>query len=116
MFRRPALSVQFLLVAFSASLLVAIAAAQAPAAAPAAPAGAIPAPIVNARTVFLANGGADGGLFPEPFSGDPNRGYFRLLDQLKSAGKYDLVSDPSQADLVMEIQLFAPNGPREGAK
>jgi hypothetical protein len=102
MFRRV-----FSLVIVSASLL---AAAQTPTDV------TIPAPILNAKTVFLANGGADGGLFPEPFSGDPNRGYFTLLSQLKSTARYDLVSDPAQADLVMEIQLTAPNGPHQGSK
>jgi hypothetical protein len=117
MFCRTAfLSLSLLVVTLS--LLVSTALAQGPAqeALPSAPASSIPAPILNARAVFLANGGADGGLFPEPFSGDPNRGYFTLLSQLKSAGKYDLVSDPGQADLVMDIQLTAPNGPRQGGK
>jgi hypothetical protein len=77
---------------------------------------AIPSAIVIAKAVFVSNGGSDGGLFPEPFSGDPNRGYFTLFQQLKAMGRYELVSDPSQADLVMEIQLHAPNGPRVPAK
>lgn len=75
----------------------------------------IPPAILNAKTVFLANGGADGGLFPEPFSGDPNRAYFGLYTQLSSA-TFQLVPDPSQADLVMEIHLVAPNGPKDTAK
>jgi hypothetical protein len=108
----------FVILCASVSAAAPIAAAQASGASPAPSASsvAIPAPIANARTVFLANGGADGGLFPEPFSGDPNRAWFGLVGQLKSAGRYDLVSDPSQADLVMEIQLSAPNGPRQGGK
>lgn len=111
---------RLLLSLISAALagFVQLAAAQTPASGHTQGAGAIsiPAPILNAKAVFLGNGGADGGLFPEPFSGDPNRGYFALLDQFKSSGKYDLVSDPSQADLVMEILLTAPNGPRQGGK
>ncbi len=117
MFRSPP---RLHLVVLSASLLAVTrpALAQDPAAGAAASAAAIgvPTPILNARTVFLANGGADGGLFPEPFSGDPNRAYFALVTHLKSAARYDLVPDPSQADLVMQIQLAAPNGPREPAK
>jgi len=80
------------------------------------PASPVPAAIVSAKTVFLANGGADGGLFPEPFSGDPNRGYFSLYSQLKAMGKYELVGDPAHADLVMNIALVAPLGPRNDAK
>jgi hypothetical protein len=117
MFCRTAFPSRWLLVVIS-SLLVGTAVAQGPVqeAVPGVSASSIPVPILNARAVFLANGGADGGLFPEPFSGDPNRGYFSLLGQLKSAGKYELVSDPGQADLVMDIQLTAPNGPRQGGK
>jgi hypothetical protein len=120
MFRRVASPSLLNLVVLSASLLAVTQPVfgQDPAAgtATSAAAIAIPTPILNARTVFLANGGADGGLFPEPFSGDPNRAYFALLTHLKSAARYDLVPDPSQADLVMQIQLAAPNGPREPAK
>ena len=76
----------------------------------------VPPAISSAKTVFLANGGADGGLFPEPFSGDPNRGYFSLYTQLKAMGKYDLVDDPSQADLVVNISLVAPTGPHNDQK
>ena len=77
---------------------------------------AVPPAIAAAKTVFLSNGGADGGLFPEPFTGDPNRGYTTLYNQMKAAGHYQLVSDPSDADLVMELHLLAPPGPRQGAK
>jgi len=35
---------------------------------------------------------------------------------LKSSGKYELVSDPSDADLVLEIQLTALNGPTRASK
>jgi hypothetical protein len=76
----------------------------------------VPQAILSAKRVFLANGGADGGLFPEPFSGDPNRGYFSLYTQLKAMAKYDLVDDPSQADLVVNISLVAPTGPHNDQK
>ncbi|HEY3703810.1 MAG TPA: hypothetical protein VGL22_02045 [Terracidiphilus sp.] len=76
----------------------------------------VPAPILKARTVFVSNGGADGGMFPEPFSGDPNRSYIALWNELKSVGEYEMVADPAQADLVMEIQLVAPSGPAKGGK
>ena len=83
---------------------------------PDAAASLVPPAILNAKTVFLANGGADAGLFPEPFSGDPNRGYFGLYSQIKTAGKYQLVPGPSQADLVFELHLAAPLGPRDAGK
>jgi hypothetical protein len=81
--------------------------AQQPATTVAAP---VPAAIQNARKIFVSNAGADSGLFPSPFSGDPNRGYNQFYAGLKAAGQYELVNDPAQADMVLEIQLTAPVG------
>lgn len=71
----------------------------------------IPPAILNAKTIFLSNAGADSGLFPSPFSGTVDRPYNQLFAALQQWGKYDLVGDPAQADLVFELQLTAPNGP-----
>ncbi len=76
-----------------------------------APFAPIPPAIASAKTIFLSNAGADAGLFPEPFTGDPSRGYDQLYADLKTTGQYELVGDPSQADLVLELRLIAPNGP-----
>ena len=80
------------------------------------PENAVPMGIVNAKSVFISNGGSDAGLFPQPFSGDANRAYFSLVANLQHLQKYELVRDPSQADLVMEIQLLAPTGPQNRSK
>ena len=71
----------------------------------------VPAAIVNAKSVFVSNCGSDAGLFPEPFSGDPNRGYFAFIRALRDAHTLEVVDDPAQADLVLEIHLSAPMGP-----
>jgi hypothetical protein len=78
--------------------------------------GPVPSAILNAKTIFVSNAGADSGLFPEPFSGGPDRAYAELYSSLKASGKYTLASDPSEADLVLEVQLTAPNGPSKGSK
>lgn len=78
--------------------------------------GPVPSAILNAKTIFVSNAGADSGLFPEPFSGDPDRAYAELYSSLKASGKYTLAGDPSEADLVLEVQLTAPNGPTKGSK
>jgi len=78
--------------------------------------GPVPPAIAAAKTIFISNAGADSGLFPEPFTGDPDRAYTELYASLKAFGKWDLISDPSDADLVLEIQLTAPNGPSRGSK
>src|SRR5579862_2856772 len=85
-------------------------------------AGPVPPALLAAKTIFVANAGADAGLFPEvfsggggfstePFSGDPDRAYTEFYAALKNTGDYTLVDDPSQADLVLEIGLTAPYGP-----
>ena len=76
----------------------------------------IPAGVLSAKTVFVSNGGSDAGLFPEPFSGDPNRPYFGFMKGLQGTAVYELVDDPAKADLVMEIQLSAPAGPVHTSK
>ena len=70
----------------------------------------VPQAILEAKKIFVSNAGADSGLFPSPFSGDSNRGYNQLYAGLKANGQYELVSDPSLADLVLELRLSAPAG------
>lgn len=70
----------------------------------------VPAAIRAATNIFVSNGGADSGLFPSPFSGDPSRGYNQFYAGLKANGQYHLVDDPAEADLVLELQLIAPSG------
>jgi hypothetical protein len=85
----------------------------APAAYPLAP---VPPALRNAKKVFLSNAGADSGLFPHPFSGDPDRPYNEFYAALKTWNRYDLVGDPADADLVFELQLTAPYGPSNPSK
>ncbi|MGB9148271.1 MAG: hypothetical protein WCC14_20780 [Acidobacteriaceae bacterium] len=73
--------------------------------------GPIPAAIVSAKTIFISNGGSDSGLFPSPFSGDQDRPYNQFYKALSADSHYQLVSDPGQADLVLELRLLAPLGP-----
>jgi hypothetical protein len=79
-------------------------------------AGPIPAAITAAKAVFISNAGSDSGLFPEPFTGDPDRPYTEFYAALKAAGNYTLTGDPAQADLVLELRLFAPYGPTNANK
>src|ERR1700683_1202625 len=79
-------------------------------------AGPVPPAITAAKTVFVSNAGSDSGLFPEPFSGDPDRPYTEFYSALKATGDFTLVGDPAQADLVLELRLVAPYGPSEANK
>lgn len=75
----------------------------------------IPAAL-RAEKVFVSNAGADSGLFPAPFSGDPDRSYADFYAALRARGECTLVTDPSDADLVLELRLTAPYGPSEPNK
>lgn len=66
----------------------------------------IPPQILQARTVFIANGG--GSNYFEFFSGGPNRAYNTFYKDIERAGHYHLVSSPAQADLIFEIRAIAP--------
>ena len=83
---------------------------------PAASLAPVPPALLNAKTVFISNAGADSGLFPHPFSGDPDRPYNQFYAAMQSWGRYEIVGDPSQADIVIELQLIAPPGPSSGNK
>jgi hypothetical protein len=71
--------------------------AQPPAPAPEAP---VPQGILSARTVFISNAMP---LYGD-MSGGPTRGYNQFYADVKAAGRYEVVDDPSKADLVFEIQ------------
>lgn len=76
----------------------------------------VPPLLLNAKKIFISNAGADSGLFPHPFTGDPDRAYNAFYANVASWGRYQLVTTPAEADLVFELQLTAPNGPSNADK
>jgi hypothetical protein len=97
----------FFLILAAAAFLAHAGSAQMPTYSQAGPVPPVPA---AAKTIFVSNAGSDSGLFPEPFSGDTDRPYTEFHAALKANGNYTLVGDPAQADLVLELRLFAPYG------
>ena len=67
----------------------------------------IPPALLSATKVFISNAGADSGLFPHPFTGDPDRVYNQFYANVVSWGRYQLVATPAEADLIFEVQLTA---------
>jgi hypothetical protein len=65
-----------------------------------------PPEVVEARKVFVANGGGDN--YFEMFSGGADRAYATLLQDLKRSGRYTLVDSPKAADVIFEIRAIAP--------
>lgn len=76
----------------------------------------VPPALFTAKKVFVSNAGADSGLFPHPFSGSPDRPYNQFYAAVQEWGRYELVAEPQEAELVFEIQLIAPNGPTNANK
>lgn len=68
--------------------------------------GPVPPELLTAHAVFVSNGG--GSNYFDMFDGGPNRAYNTFYSQLKKTGHYELVSSPSQADVIFEIQAIAP--------
>ena len=72
----------------------------------------IPSQITAATKVFIANGGADnfGAMADKDvFSGSPTRAYNEFYAAAKDWGRYQIVSTPGEADLVLEISLSFSN-------
>jgi hypothetical protein len=80
--------------------------AQQPNGTPAAP---VPAPILTGKTAFISNAGMDAmsvSVFRN--AGDPDQPYNEFYAAMKSWGRYKLVANPADADLVFEIRFTAP--------
>jgi hypothetical protein len=58
----------------------------------------VPSLILAAKTIFISNNGDASGIF----SGGADNLYNEFYASLKATGQFVLVSDPSQADLVLE--------------
>lgn len=68
----------------------------------------VPAQIRAAKTIFIANAGDKTNLFPDVYSGGPDRPYVQFYSDMQTWGHYRLVSAPDQADLVFQISLVNP--------
>lgn len=67
----------------------------------------IPTQISTAKKVFIGNGGGDEpGISEHFFSGDVDRAYNQFYAAMKSAGRYELVVSPAEADLLFEIRFL----------
>jgi hypothetical protein len=72
---------------------------------PAPPPAPVPIQILAAKKIFVSNGGEDTWLDYDP-KHDPSLTYNEFYADMKSWGKYELVSTPTDADVVFEIQLL----------
>ena len=70
------------------------------------PPGPVPSAILSAKKIFISNFGASSALY----SGGQDRAYNQLYAALQISGFFEMVSDPSDADLVLELQI-SDSGP-----
>jgi hypothetical protein len=73
------------------------------------PTAPVPAQIAAAHKVFISNAGADitaQAVFKR--AGEPDQAYNHFYSAMQGWGRYELVSNPSDADLVFEIKFTAP--------
>jgi len=63
----------------------------------------LPSQILSAKKVFISNTGV--GFPPSGLSGTPDRMYNEFYADMKSSAQYVLVGAPSDADLVLDVNL-----------
>jgi hypothetical protein len=65
------------------------------------PQGPVPPSILAAKKIFLSNSGAYSSLY----NGGQDRAYNQLYAALQTSGFFEMVGDPAEADLVLELQI-----------
>lgn len=70
----------------------------------------VPEAILSAKTAFISNDMAASA----DLSGGPTRGYNQFYAGVKATGRYELVDDPSKADLILQIQAVPSDSIRAG--
>jgi len=75
------------------------------------PAAPLPPQIAAAKKVFISYAGQDKNPragFTGQYSGDRNRAYNQFYAAIKTWGRYEVVSAPTDADLVLELSFNQP--------
>ena len=65
----------------------------------------IPVQLTNAKRVFVANGAGDNDPGITKYMYGPDGLYNQFYADIKSMGRYDIASSPSEADLVLELKV-----------
>jgi hypothetical protein len=81
--------------------------------------GPTPTQITLAKSVFIANAGGEENPSDNQFKGGPDRAYNQFYEEMKTWGRYELVSAPADADLLIELrftQTRVASDPQEALK
>ncbi len=68
----------------------------------------VPEPIVKGKRAFISYEMGDVTAFPSSYSGGPERAYAEFYTQMKAWGRYELVNDPKDADMIFAVRFVDP--------
>ena len=70
----------------------------------------VPSPLLNGKRAFISYELGDVTAFPDAYSGGPERAYGEFYSAMNAWGRYQLVSDPKDADVVFAVRFVDPVG------
>ena len=65
----------------------------------------VPTPLLAGKKAFISYELGDVTAFPSSYSGGPERAYGEFYSAMKAWGRYDLVADPKDADIVFAVRF-----------
>jgi hypothetical protein len=65
----------------------------------------VPTPLLNGKRAFISYELGDVTAFPNAYSGGPERAYSEFFAQMKAWGRFELVMDPSDADVIFAVRF-----------
>jgi len=68
----------------------------------------VPTPLLKGKKAFISYELGDVTAFPSSYSGGPERAYSEFLADMKAWGRYEIVMDPKDADLIFAVRFVDP--------
>lgn len=68
----------------------------------------VPDPILKGKRAFISYELGDVTAFPRGYSGGPERAYSEFYSAMKAWGRYELVTDPKEAEVIFAVRFVAP--------
>jgi hypothetical protein len=74
----------------------------------------VPTPLLNGKRAFISYELGDVTDFPDAYSGGPERAYSEFFAQMNAWGRFQLVLDPSDADVIFAVRFVnSPGSPAQ---
>ena len=70
----------------------------------------VPSPILQGKKAFVSFELGDVSAFPSLYSGGPERAYAEFYQGMQQWGRYQLVNDPKDADIILAIRFVETPG------